>query len=190
MATTYLYLSILHELLDYNPTTGVFTWRVRRHRVKPGDVAGVLDGRGYQSIQVCGKSYRAHRLAWFYVYGTWPDGQIDHRNGCRSDNRLSNLRVCTNAENGQNRGLNKNNTSGYIGVSFDRRNVGWQAHIRVNGKRHNLGLFKDKEEAAAAYVAAKAKLHPYQPTPRIVQAGFLGTIQLPMALATSRPVAR
>jgi len=176
MAAHHLTPERLHELLDYNPDTGVFAWRVRWYRVRPGDVAGTPDGRGYLCIQVCGKCYKAHRLAWFYVYGIWPDGQIDHRNGCRSDNRLLNLRVCTNAENGQNRGLNKNNTSGYVGVSFDRKNACWQAHIRVNGERHKLGVFKDIEEAAAAYVAAKAKMHPYQPSLRLVSTRFLGTI--------------
>ena len=167
MATSDLTAERLRHLLDFDPDTGVFRWRIKWYRMNAGDVAGSPDGRGYLRIVISGRSYKSHRLAWLHVHGEWPEGDIDHINGDRSDNRVTNLKVCTNAENGQNRGLNRNNKSGYVGVSFHAQTGKWQAHIHANGRRHRLGEFQDKEEAAIAYANAKTKLHPYQPVLRI-----------------------
>ncbi|WP_082492943.1 HNH endonuclease signature motif containing protein [Acidovorax sp. Leaf160] len=106
-------------------------------------------------------------MAWLYVNGAWPDGQIDHINGNRADNRIANLRVCSNADNGQNRGVNANNRSGSPGVSFHSKAQKWQAHIGIQGVRHALGFFASKEDAAAAYVEAKAQLHQFNPSIRL-----------------------
>ncbi|WP_034689891.1 HNH endonuclease [Acidovorax sp. MR-S7] len=172
MATANLTAARLRHLLDFDACTGVFRWRIKWYRMNPGDIAGTPDGRGYQSIMISRKGYRSHRLAWLHVYGEWPDGDIDHINGDRSDNRITNLRVCTNAENGQNRGLNKNNKSGYVGVSFNAQSGKWQAHIHADGRRHRLGEFSVKEDAASAYARAKENLHPYQPVLRIAHSEF------------------
>ena len=153
----------LKELLDYNPDTGVFTWRVSRGSVKSGSVAGSENSEGYLQIRIYGKPYRAHRLAWLYTHGEFPTGQLDHINRVRTDNRISNLRAATNAENTQNRSKRSDNTSGVIGVSWHKRIGKWLAHIKLNGRLKHLGYYGTIEEAAAARAAAKAKLHTFHP---------------------------
>jgi hypothetical protein len=123
--------------------------------VKVGDVAGSLDGEGYLLIMVQSRLYRAHRLAWLYVYGTWPEGQLDHINRNRSDNRISNLREVTNKQNHQNRSKPSNNTSGHPGVSWHKRDSKWLSSIRHNYKKTHLGYFTNIEDAIAARKAAE-----------------------------------
>jgi hypothetical protein len=106
-----------------------------------------------------GKLYQAHRLAWFYVYGVFPSGQIDHINRNKSDNRLVNLRDCSISENKQNSGLYKNNKSGFKGVF--KKGKRYEAGIRVNNKRIYLGKFGSAELAYEAYVSAAKKLHTH-----------------------------
>ena len=89
----------LKSLLNYDDKTGIFTWRKSSGPVKSGSVAGYVNEKGYILIGIKGKSYRAHRLAWLYVTGEHPVNVIDHINGVRDDNRLSNLRSCTQKEN-------------------------------------------------------------------------------------------
>ena len=92
--------SKLLSILDFSAESGVFTWKVRRcYRALAGSVAGTINTRGYVHILVCGRKYLAHRLAWFYVHGTWPLAQIDHINMVKTDNRISNLREATNSQN-------------------------------------------------------------------------------------------
>lgn len=151
----------LREMLDYNQETGVFTWRVRSaHRVHVGDVAGCICGK-YASVHLLGKRYWAHRLAWLYVYGRWPTAQIDHINGNRTDNRISNLRDVSRVVNCQNQRLaHKNNrSSGLLGASRDEDGKKWKAQIRFGGKRLHLGSYDTAEAAHAAYISAKRKLH-------------------------------
>lgn len=150
--TTEYFRSVLH----YDPATGVFTWKVRTSsRVKVGDVAGCPDGHGYLCIMVGSRLYRAHRLAWLYVYGNWPEDQIDHINRNRSDNRISNLRGVTNKQNLQNASKYSHNTSGHAGVSWYKRISKWQAKITHNQKDVHLGYFSVLEEAIAARKAAE-----------------------------------
>ena len=158
--------SRLKELLHYDPETGVFTWAVRRNGIRNGGVAGGLDAKGYRKIGVDGRLYLAHRLAWLYVHGVWPQAQMDHRNGVHDDNRISNLREATNAQNSQNRALHANNTSGFPGVTWFWQRRKWMSQITFDGKRKGLGYFDDPEEAHEAYLAAKARLHAFQPTVR------------------------
>jgi hypothetical protein len=101
----------------------------------------------------------ANRLAWFYMTGEWPADLVDHKNRARDDDRWENLRPATNAMNSQNQGMYKNNTSGFIGVSFHRGR--WRAHIRVNYKLIILGYYDTAEAAGAAYLEAKAVHHPF-----------------------------
>lgn len=154
MTTQILSQSRLQELLQYNEETGIFTWRIHAGNRLSNSIAGSLCKRGYFDISVDGKNYRAHRLAWLYVYGNFPIGVIDHINGIKSDNRLVNLRDVTNAKNLLSfRKVSSNNTSGFLGVS--KNHDGWRAEINVNVQKINLGTYPTKEEASIAYVAAK-----------------------------------
>lgn len=146
------------EVLDYNANTGVFMWGKSRRGVKTGVPLGTDNGFGYLRITVLGRSYYAHRLAWFYVKGTWPD-QIDHINGIKSDNRIENLRDVTVQQNNQNKlKAQKNSDSKVLGVSWHKKAKKWQAHICVYKERKYLGLFDDVNEAHVAYLKEKERV--------------------------------
>ena len=148
----------LRELLDYDAETGRFVWRQANKRVKAGTVAGYVGNDGYVRIRASGTRFLAHRLAWFYVHGTWPAGEIDHINGDRSDNRIANLRDVSRLTNRQNmRRAQADNRSGLLGVSLTNNRC--KASIRSGGKNHHLGYFASPEAAHAAYVAAKRQTH-------------------------------
>lgn len=150
----------LRELLHYNPETGVFTWLVHRFRHKAGSVAGSPESDGHTCIGVCGRNYRAHRLAWLYVHGHWPKQEIDHINGVRTDNRIANLRDVSRTVNSENlRSAKSNNTSGFLGIYLHKKSGLWHASIKVNGRKLSLKYHKTKEEAYAVYVEAKRRLH-------------------------------
>lgn len=152
----------LKELLDYDPETGVFTWKVYRGgRIKKGENAGWFNDEKYKHIKIDGKQYKAHRLAWLYVYGQLPVKDIDHINRDRADNRIRNLREVSNQQNSWNQRVGKNNTSGYTGVTWYKRINKWGAYIKVNYKRIHLGFYSTPEEANAAYVRAKAEHHKF-----------------------------
>lgn len=148
----------LRDLLAYDPDTGVFTRKVRTaHRCKVGDVAGSLNAEGYRYIRLLGRHYKANRIAWLYVHGAWPTGVVDHINGDRGDDRIVNLRVCTNAENSQNRRRP-------AGAYPCQKGGGFFSTVMVDGIKHYLGRFATRDEARAAYVEAKHRLHPFQNT--------------------------
>jgi hypothetical protein len=148
----------LHELLSYDPETGIMTRRVNKGHIKAGQVAG-NPTRGYLQLMIDGHMTFVHRFIWLYVYGKWPDGNIDHIDGNRSNNRLSNLRDVSQAMNIQNeRKPRSNNKSGFLGVKANRGL--WKAEISIDGKTKFLGRFKTPEEAHQVYVEAKRKLHP------------------------------
>jgi hypothetical protein len=149
----------LRQLLHYNPDTGIFTWIARAAKaVHIGDVAGVANKFGYITIGVKKKVYKAHRLAWLYSYGVWPDGLIDHINGRKGDNRLCNLRVVAADGNSQNiRRPNRRNKSGFLGVIWFQNK--WRASITINRKTHRIGDYATPEEAHQAYLEAKRKHH-------------------------------
>lgn len=154
----------LKELLNYNPETGVFTWRVSLSRsIHIGDDAGSNHSRGYRSIIIDGKYYLAHRLAWLWVYGEWCDS-VDHINGKRNDNRLDNLRAVTNKQNQENQALRANNKSGYRGVHWHKSSGKWRAQITNFGKIIGLGYFNTPEEAGRAAKAARDMLFTHHKT--------------------------
>src|SRR6266571_1983400 len=128
----------LKELLHYDPETGVFTWLVRMsQRVMPGDIAG---GRSheYLTIKIFGKTYKAHRLAWLYVYGDLPS-RVDHRDGQGSHNWIENLRPCTQVQNVANSRVKSNNVSGLKGVRRRKGCRNWEARICVGRRSIHLG---------------------------------------------------
>lgn len=154
----------LREVLHYDPETGVFTWAISPSRRAPvGSVAGTLNKRwGYVYISIGSKLYRACRLAWLWVHGVWPDGDVDHKNGVRNDDRVSNLRDVSRGVNMQNQRIAKtNNKSGFLGVSRARgaRERPWFSRIKSDGKVKPLGYYATPEEAHQAYLAAKRKMH-------------------------------
>jgi hypothetical protein len=118
-------------------------------------VAGSVNGEGYLLIKLQRRSYKAHRLAWLYVCGVWPEDQLDHINRNRSDNRISNLREVTNKQNLQNAGKYSHNTSGHSGVSWHKQRSKWVAQIKHNHKVIHLGYFTNIEDAIAARKAAE-----------------------------------
>jgi hypothetical protein len=144
----------LHELLDYDLNTGLFRWRTPPRGRQPADgIAGTIS-HGYRVISIDGVIYRCNRLAWLYVKGEPVPPQVDHRNLDTLDNGIENLRDATHSQNHANARPQRNNTSGFKGVSWNEPRRKWVAHIKVNGIQRNLGGFPTKEEASAAYEAA------------------------------------
>jgi HNH endonuclease/AP2 domain len=153
----------LKELLNYDAETGIFIWIIkRRGNVNIGSVAGGKKPDGYIHIKLDGKTYKAHRLSWLYVYGKFPEKGLDHINEVKDDNRIVNLRLATDQENMQNISSPRiNNKSGYYGVSWNKKTNKWVAQIQINGKKKCLGFFKTIEEAYDVYKNAKRELHKF-----------------------------
>ena len=149
----------LREILHYDPETGVFTNLVQRGNAKPGIRLGSITPYGYSVIPIYGTNYMAHRLAWLYVHGTWPDADVDHINGSRADNRLGNLRDVSREMNLQNIKCVSKAVSGFRCVYPTRDPNRWYAQISVKNKIRHLGTFGSREEASAAYIDAKRRLH-------------------------------
>jgi hypothetical protein len=148
----------LKLLLRYEPETGLFFWLHNKGPAKAGNLAGTPTSNGYVNICVNRKLYKAHRLAWLYVFGNFPKAQIDHINGVKNDNRFANLREATCQENAQNHV--------FFGGHYVKEKNKWQSNIRVGKKRIHLGLFLTKDEAHEAYINAKKKFHIFQPIQR------------------------
>lgn len=145
----------IREILDYDPDSGVFRWRSHGRNTRAGGVAGTVANWGYMLIRLGRKNYRAHRLAWLWVYGEWPSDQLDHINRDRKDNRIANLRKADQSDNFCNKqgripGRLKGTTK--IGTR-------WRAGITRHSQYHNLGTFDTEQEAHEAYCQAAAKLH-------------------------------
>jgi HNH endonuclease/AP2 domain len=151
----------VNKLLRYEPDTGKFFWRVdigRWGRIKAGSRADSDRGDRYRRVHIGRRHYLGHRLAWLLARGTLPKGEIDHINGDPADNRLSNLRLATHAQNLMNSGKRINNTSGFKGVSRDH-STRFRATIWLGGKQRYLGSFVTREEAYTAYCKAAQELH-------------------------------
>lgn len=145
----------IKEVLNYFSETGVFTWKVKPHNeIKIGDEAGYLNG-GYVKIGVQGKMYLAHRLAWLYVYGYFPEHGIDHIDRIKHHNWISNLREVPMQCNQRNTGNRKDNISGIKGVCWQKQRQKWSAGIKINGKDVFLGYHSTKMDAAKARLKAE-----------------------------------
>lgn len=142
----------LKDALDYNESTGIFTWKISpMSKVKSGSVAGTIRKiDGYIHIQYKGKIYKGHRLAWFFVYGVMPLNQIDHIDHNGSNNAISNLREVDNSLNQRNGGFRSDNTSGFVGIYWHKKRNSWCAKLTVNGKNIHIGWYRNKEDAIKA----------------------------------------
>jgi hypothetical protein len=161
--------SRLHELFEFDADASVLIWRVRPVETFAtvlasnawnarfaGAVAGYISRQGYRRIVIDGKRRQAHRMIWIFANGDIPDSmQIDHINGVRDDNRVANLRTVTHAENGRNSSMRRDNTSGMLGVRWNKRDRKWRAKIVIDGQIMHLGNFDTLEAAAAARAAAE-----------------------------------
>ena len=149
--------------LNYDPATGRLTWKKLRNTLRIGEEAKSLDVAGYVQVNISGTLVKGHRLAWLLHYGAWPDGDIDHINGVRNDNRISNLRCVSPKVNCQNQRVgSRPSVTGLIGVHLQGRgsaNKRYRAKIWVDGRQIHLGGYTTPDEAHAAYVLAKRKYH-------------------------------
>lgn len=166
-------IAVLRELLAYDPESGSLKWkeRAKEHFLNAKRCASwnsrwaglpalcTKSPRGYLSGEIFAAHYKAHRVAWALHYGEWPKEQIDHINHDKADNRISNLRVVSQAENSRNKPAQKNNKSGCIGVSWYRNGNKWVAGIGAGKKRVSLGYFKNFDDAVAARRAAEQSLN-------------------------------
>ena len=153
----------LKEVFSYNPDTGRLTRLLSAGGVYIGDVVGCKRPNGYLMVSINSKQRRAHRVAWELYYGEPPNGSIDHINGVRDDNRICNLRVVSIAENNRNMRAGNRNTTGILGVSWERDRSKWLSYIGVNKKRHmKLGRFDDFFEACCVRKSAEIKYNYHE----------------------------
>lgn len=143
----------LRELLDYDPVTGIFRWRVSLRRGLAGAIAGTVRRDGYRKITILRTQHYSHRLAWLYVYGGWPADEIDHKDNTPGHDWIDNLRPATRPQQSANSVLHADNQTGLKGVSYEPRTGKWQARIRINGVQRHIGYFATAEAAHAAYAA-------------------------------------
>jgi hypothetical protein len=148
----------LREVLSYDPLTGEFRWLMASNpRVHVGKIAGCANSHGHWLIGIDGTQYYAHRLAFLYMTGKFPDLDVDHADGDRSNNRWANLREATDSLNQANARRPSHNTSGFKGVHWDRQKQKWRTAVRMQGRDIKLGFFDKPEEAHAAYLAAATR---------------------------------
>jgi hypothetical protein len=149
-----LYLDRLKELLDYDPATGVFTWRGDRHCNKVGGrVAGTIHKAGYRTISIDNRPYLAHRLAWLWMTGEWPK-LVDHIDMNKSNNSWSNLRAATKSQNNAHT-KGHGAKSGVKGVWYWADRGVFQAKV----KNKTVGYFATKEEAGEAFRIAAREVY-------------------------------
>ena len=150
----------LKTLLNYDGISGEFTWKNDRGRLaKKGQKAGCISQNGYIVIKIKSKAYKAHRLAWLYVYGEFPTKDIDHINGDKSDNRINNLRDVSERYNCYNRTSRQDTKSKIKNVTWHKRQQKWNVTISHEGKVKHIGSFDDLELAELVAIEARLKYH-------------------------------
>jgi len=142
---------IFHELFSYDPKTGSIFQQKKRPKVQVGEIAGSITPKGYRYIQAKGRKYPAHHLVWYFETGSFPSLFIDHIDGNKLNNHFLNLREVTTKQNNEHRGKQKNNSSGYKGVTFNKRLNKFIAQIQHNSKQLHIGTFDTAFEASQAY---------------------------------------
>jgi hypothetical protein len=148
----------LKSILNYDAETGLFTWKVKMGSLATiGKVAGSLHREGYICIMILGKEYKAHRLAFLYMTGSFPN-IVDHINSVKNDNRWENLRECSKLENAHNRVISPLNTTGIKGVTWCNTDKCFRGNVTFKGKRY-MKRFKTKEEAATYVQEMRSSLH-------------------------------
>lgn len=148
----------LKELLTYDPETGYFTRNNNTGKFKAGSTSGWTNGLGYYFLSIDGKTYLGHRLVFFLELGDWPK-EVDHIDGNPSNNKRSNLRIVTSAQNSWNTVKHKDNTSGYKNVFWSNEHQKYRARFMINGKNIEVGLFDDPKEASEKVSEIRAKYH-------------------------------
>lgn len=149
----------LQELVHYDRETGVFTARVNRGPWKIGKRVGGLRSDGYRGLKIDYQDYKEHRLAWLYIYGEWPESDLDHRDNDRAKNRIDHLREASEAQNSWNSKRPNTNRTGFKGVTRNNKNSNrFRARIMCEGRHVTLGTFDSPEQAHAAYVAAAKQM--------------------------------
>lgn len=146
--------AFLKSVLHYDPETGLFT------DLASGIVRGTKSKVGYIIIQLKKKKYYAHRLAFLYMEGVFPERSTDHIDRCKSNNRWANLRKCGQSQNQANQGLRITNISGRKGVGRVPKPGKWRARITYQGTEVHIGTFDSREEAAIAYQKTADELFP------------------------------
>jgi hypothetical protein len=155
MAHANLTAERLREVLNYDPETGIFTWKIKHLSNKQ---AGTVHEHGYRRIRVDSVLYLAHRLAWMYSFGSFPANEIDHVDGDKLNNRIDNLRDVPRSINAENlRAAKRHSISGVLGVI--KLGSRYKARIAVSGKTICLGRYDTEEEAYQAYLKAKREKH-------------------------------
>ena len=150
----------LKDVFDYDAETGLFSRKkVFTNVSKVGVPLGAKQSNGYIIINIAGRVYRAHRLAWLYVHGEWPEEDIDHINGDVTDNRICNLRKASRSENLCNTKLPRTNTSGFKGVSWDSARGKWFGKVQFGNKQYPVGRFDTIEQAVDAVNEKRIELH-------------------------------
>lgn len=153
-------METVKNYVNYNPDTGKLTWvKSPSRRAKVGQEISSVDAYGYLVATFRKKRWKAHRLAWYLYYGEEPEGDIDHINGDRADNRLCNLRVATRADNLRNMKVSGLGSSKFKGVSWSKCVGKWTAQITLGNKKKHLGCFESEVDAARTYDEAAKELY-------------------------------
>jgi HNH endonuclease len=158
MKTTQVTPEEVRRLFDYREDGQLVRKVSTSSNARAGDVAGYINSEGYREIRINGQRHYAHRLIFLYHHGRWPEGEIDHASGVKSDNRIENLREATNSQNQANKSKLCTNTSGYRGVSFHKASGKWRTQIKSGGKIRHESYWDNKKQAHIAYLRGASKL--------------------------------